>query len=359
MEAAGSAERKYYLDGLRILALLGMMVIHTAASQWDAVPVCRKTWQILNGYDSLVRLSVPVFVMISGSLFLPPERSLSIKKLYTKNTGRVLAAFFFWSFCYALYTFRVPLSLWLGSGISPGRETLAAFFRTVVLGHYHLWFLYLIAGLYAAAPLLRKIAGDPGLTRYFLGVSFLLGIVLFPFQRAFEGSAFFTVIQRVNPGFFSGFFFYFMLGFVLSRRRFSPGEKRILYILGIAGILFTAAGTAWLSLRAGRAVDLLYTYLIPSCALSAAAFFVLIRECFARFAPGPGAARILTGLSSLTFGMYLVHDFFNILLARAGITVFSFHPILSVPLMSLTVFTGSLVVSFALRRIPFLGKIIT
>lgn len=77
------------------------MVIHVAADNWNAADVRSFEWQVFNFYDSLVRFGVPVFVMISGALFLKPDKDIPVKKLYSKYIFRIVIAFVFWSFIYA------------------------------------------------------------------------------------------------------------------------------------------------------------------------------------------------------------------------------------------------------------------
>ena len=58
----------------------------------------------LQSYDALFRFGVPVFVMLSGAVFLPKERELNIKRLYTHNILRVAVSYVFWSALYGLMT---------------------------------------------------------------------------------------------------------------------------------------------------------------------------------------------------------------------------------------------------------------
>ncbi len=52
--------------------------------------------------------------MASGALLLPPERELTIKRLYIRNMARLLAALFFWAACYKLVFLALmdSLTLW-------------------------------------------------------------------------------------------------------------------------------------------------------------------------------------------------------------------------------------------------------
>ena len=62
-----------YLDLLRIIAIFGVVVLHVAAQNWVKEFTNVFNWNVYNVYDSLVRWTVPVFVMISGTLFLSKE----------------------------------------------------------------------------------------------------------------------------------------------------------------------------------------------------------------------------------------------------------------------------------------------
>lgn len=47
-------------------------------------------------WSALSHAAVPLFLMASGALLLDPTRELSLKKLYTKNFPRLLAAMLVW-----------------------------------------------------------------------------------------------------------------------------------------------------------------------------------------------------------------------------------------------------------------------
>ena len=84
--------RAYYLDVLRIIATLAVIMLHVSAQNWDTVDVHSFAWHVFNFFDSLVRWAVPVFIMISGAVFLDNDRPLSIQKLYRKNILRATPA---------------------------------------------------------------------------------------------------------------------------------------------------------------------------------------------------------------------------------------------------------------------------
>jgi surface polysaccharide O-acyltransferase-like enzyme len=97
--------RSYHLDILRIIAIFSVLLMHTAGhtSSFFQNSPQTFTYQFLSIFDTATRFAVPVFVMISGALFLDSNKVLSTKKLYRKNILRLVIAFFFWSLIYVLF----------------------------------------------------------------------------------------------------------------------------------------------------------------------------------------------------------------------------------------------------------------
>ena len=75
-----------YLDYLRLVAILGVIIIYVATSlNFYRQDYASLNWQILNFWDGLSRFCVPVFIMISGAIFLNPDFDLSWEKLFNLN----------------------------------------------------------------------------------------------------------------------------------------------------------------------------------------------------------------------------------------------------------------------------------
>lgn len=62
-------KRITYLDYLKVFATFAVIILHVVAQNWYITDVNSFGWKTLNVYSSMVRWAVPVFVMISGSLF--------------------------------------------------------------------------------------------------------------------------------------------------------------------------------------------------------------------------------------------------------------------------------------------------
>jgi surface polysaccharide O-acyltransferase-like enzyme len=289
--------------------------------------------------------------MISGSQLLNPEKDFSFKKLFMSNILRLITAFLFWSFLYATYNY-----VYRYGTLSP--EAIKSFIRAFVLGHYHLWFLYTLVGLYLIVPILRKIAEHKELMAYFIALSFvftfLVNVVVL---MTGEQTLISVVLSQVNFNFALGYAGYFVLGSYLFRFELSKRLRWLMYGLGIGSVLVTMVATSLLSTRQNMPIEAWYGYLLPTTLLSSVAIFLFFQSHVKSIQLTPNTQRHIVHVSKLSFGMYLVHDFVNIGLREVfNLTSLSFNPILSVPVLSALVFGISYAVATGLSKIPFVNR---
>ena len=200
--------RIVYFDLLRILATFAIIILHTASANWEKVDVTSYEWSMLNIYDSICRWAVPVFVMISGALMLNKQKS--IKNIYTKNVFRIICSFIFWSL---IYTIEKHCFL----------NNTDNIIKNFLIGNYHLWFLYMIAGLYILTPIITKITESEKTTKYFLFISIISTIVLpyiIEIITLFSTSKAEFIQNRINDlnlNMVIGYSLYYILGFYMNK----------------------------------------------------------------------------------------------------------------------------------------------
>lgn len=339
-----------YFDLLRVAAILAVVTVHLSAQHWADVEVSSRAWFAFNLYCSLGKWSVPVFVMISGALFL--GREVDIRTILRKNVLRIAAVFFFWSGAYALIDFIFR------------RDTLAGALTQLAKGHYHLWFLFMIAGLYLLVPLLQKFTCDDALARYFLLLSFVFTFLLPQLSLFFS---FFspqlclllrTVTMYTYLFFPLGFTVYFVGGYYLSRRIFTRTQELVLYIAGAAGLLFSVFASLVYSRSQGVASDLFYTYNSFNNLLASVAIFVFAKQHLSLPRLSKRDRTALRRLSKYSFGVFLVHPMVIELLQHCGIDTFFCNAFFSVPLLALPVFAVSLAISAVLNCIPLFRRFV-
>ena len=118
-------------------------MLHVSAAYVFKGVESRDFW-VGNLFDSASRAGVPLFVMISGALMLD-ENYVFAKEKWFRHILKLLCFFLFWSVAYAvLYPF-----------IKHEEINLLNAVRSILKGHYHLWFIPMIIGLYLMIPLLR------------------------------------------------------------------------------------------------------------------------------------------------------------------------------------------------------------
>lgn len=340
-------QRIAYLDALRVFSIFAMMFLHVAASDWSSEPVTSLNWQVFNIYDGLVRFCVPVFVMISGALFLNPNKKLDVKKLYKVNVMRIVTAFAFWSLTYALFTQLLLEDVAM-------KERMKIFFGDFFTGNYHMWFLFMIVGLYMILPFTKKIFEDKKITENFITLAFAFSLLV-PFaQRIVPFSYSVDITNDMHLDFFGGYTVFFIVGGYLSQYALSDKMKKMIYLLGMASVLFTIVATSIISVRKGEPIATLYEYLLPTTAFTAAAVFLFFKDCVSnmRFIQNPFIVRV----SNLSFGMYLVHVFFLIVFGGIGLRTTRFNPFLSVPVITVCVFACSFVAIVVFEKIPLAKK---
>ncbi|MCE5197311.1 MAG: acyltransferase family protein [Negativicutes bacterium] len=352
-------ERVIFADLLRITATFAVMLLHIAAGHWDTASVFSAEWHVMNFYNSAVRFCVPIFIMVSGMFFLDPERNLTYRKIYLKYILRIAVAFLFWSAAYA----ATPLILQWSRHLPIDRSMLKQAIISFLTGHYHLWFLYMIAGLYAVTPFLRKIVRhDQTMTQYFLLLSFLFASVV-PLITRRSGpplkSIFNTILSYADFKFVLGNVGYFVAGHYLAQYALSRRKRLFLYALGGFGFLATFLLTQFLSEQAGFGDLTFYQYNSPTVVLQSIAVFVFFQSVFLNRNYAPKLLPIISVLSSCSFGMYLVHPFILAFFSRMDIFSCLNNPFIAIPLLARLVFVCSFLVSWLLRRIPKISSYIT
>jgi len=349
--------RLAYADLLRVFATIAVIVLHLAGSQMGVVSVTSSAWRVFNLYDGLVRWCVPVFVMLSGMFMLDPHRSLPLSKLLFHNALRVLVSLVFWAGVYAV----------VGYVAAGGRFSWWGLWGAIVAAfrgdtHYHLWFLYMILGLYIVTPILRAFCRGASRSdfHYFFVVAFLFASLL-PTAFRFWPNATATLrlwYDRLDVQVVMGYVGYYVAGYYLKEYTISRLAEALIYVFGVVGAVVTVWGTAVLSRQAGGLVDTLYGYFAPNVVCFAVAVFVLFRYVLG-VSDERSRKQRLGGVARISFGIYLVHDLFIMILRSLGVTTLSFAPVVAVPLLSAVVFLCAFAVAWLFSRIPFVGHWLT
>lgn len=340
--------RVLYADVLRIIATFSVVFLHVAAGNWGNVALGTFEWNVYNFYDSIVRFGVPIFVMSSGMFLLNPKKNVNIKDIYCKYILRLVLAFISWSLLYAVYT-----------NISEYKTiNNEVFLKSFIFGHYHLWYLYMIVGLYMITPILRKITSDKNTLIYFLLLSVITTSIVPIIIKLFQLSDLDLFIKKFDLHFTIGYVGYYISGYFFSEYELKNNQRNIIYVLGVLGILSTYLLTNYISIKTGKADSTFYSYFSPNVVAVSIAIFVFFKYEVSKIKYNQTTIKIIDVLSDCTFRIYLVHDFFNMFISKAGINTLNYNSLLSVPAIAIVVFIGSLTVSFMIGKTPLLKRIL-
>lgn len=356
-----ASNRLIYIDILRIIASVAVVVIHVSAIGFDELQVNCLSWNICNIAESLSRFAVPVFVMISGCFFLDPDMSYSYRKV-AKKIFRLIIAFLFWSLIYSVEAVFTSKSESLGSA-------LYTFALNLFNGEYHLWFVFMIVGLYALSPILRKITAEKSITEYFLIITFVFTFCISFFEKVFNKlmgiNVFLSFISEIlteavsnfKLDFLSGYVFYFILGYYLNKYDLSKRKRKAIYLCGIISALIIIFGTYFLSFIQAEPIDSFYDYLGFPCCMVSVSIFLISKNVFSKIKLRETFVTGINSVSKLTFGIYLVHVLLIEILKNAfDISVNSFNAVVSVPVLSISIYLCSLFISYIISKIPFLNR---
>jgi surface polysaccharide O-acyltransferase-like enzyme len=362
-------ERIVFADLLRITAAAAVVLLHTAASRWYAVPVDTYAWQIMNIYDGLCRWSVPIFVMVSGIFQLrdtssPQVQPLSCKEeyriIFKTRILRLIYALVFWGIFYNGY--RLLIRHFINhEPVSFGE--IAAIPLKIVFGPawYHLWFIYVIMGLYLLTPLVRIFIAHAKKAhiKCFLILSGVIGSG-FPFINFIIAKI--PVIPHYKIYFpvseLSGYLGYYIAGYYFANNDIKKRTKSVFYFLAFISILITILGTSFLSITNKRREEFLYEYILPTTMFVSFGVFLLFKDLFGAKRFSQKQIRVLSGISGCALGIYLFHDLVLQIFYLRGLSSVSFNPLFSIPLISAAVFIISLTAVSLIKKIPILEKYI-
>ena len=371
MNNLNKKEHIVWLDVVRLVAMIMVIGVH-CIDPFYISPVLGqlpeyKSWAAI--YGSLLRPSVPLFVMMTGLLLLPVG-DMSIKDFYKKRIPRVFWPFLVWSVFYALFP-------WLLGVLGFSQDTLLMFFpysdeaaRSLSLGvsaeyvsqiplnfspiGVHMWYIYLLIGLYLYLPVFSAWVEKASrrAQRWFLAA---WAVTLFvPYYQEFVTGYLWGTCSWNAFGmlyYFAGFNGYLLLGHYLRHTDWSLGKTLAVGVPAFAiGYAVTFFGFRHMTSLPGvtpEQYELFLTYCSPNVVLMTIPLFMLCKKVSVR---SELVRKALANLTLCGFGVYMVHYALTgpaVAFARAAGVPISFQ----IPVASVLAFGFSWLAVLALRRV--------
>lgn len=342
-------ERQHFLDILRVMATCAVVLLHTVTGVMDNADMSLYPLEqkIFLAVRDLACWCVPVFLLISGYLFLNPGRELTFGQVIHKYCKRVLLALFLFGIPYALIEMAATEGSLRRSMI---RQSIVRVLRGESWSH--MWYLYLIFFLYLLTPAIRwGLKRLPKAAVYgILAVLFVCSSIL-PFFKALWGLSLWTL-----PG-DSIYLFYYLCGYLFACRE-KWGSKVFPMLSGLAVVL--AAGMT-ISRAAGFPVQMAYNYpfivLLALCLFGAGLARERNRETEGQQQTAKKNTVFWESATELCFAVYLIHPvFLNLAYKYFNVTPLSFFVGVSLPMFFLSTLLLSAACAWILWKIPLLRK---
>lgn len=340
--------REIRYDLLRIVAACMVVMLHVSASKWYTTPYNTIEWATMNLYDSFMRSAVPLFFMLSGAFILRKE--MTMRKLYGKKILTLLGVYIVWSVLYAIDTVGL-------TGF--GQVGLIGFLKTVSYSKYHLWFLPALMGAYVLQPILYAVVNfKKGKYVPYLVLCFLCFGVLKPTIVTFLGvhEIVYVVMGKISVELVS-YTGYMILGYYLANvKKVKLKAKTALLLFVIVSLIATVIGQLD-AIRKGDVSGILYGDFLLPVFLEAIFIFIFFQNVTIKKAISPKVRMLIQKVAPLTMSIYLFHPFVQEHLDLIfGFHSLAFNPVLSIPIVTLTIVLICIFVGFIMIKIPVVKR---
>lgn len=341
-------QRNFQLDLLRVLACY--LVIQQHSSEFfyigDGGSVVKGDNTFYIGIiTSIARISVPLFVMISGYLLLPMKGNIS--DFFKKRFTRVLYPFIAWCILYAFYYI-----FYRGDTLGQAFVNIAHIPVNFGVEIGHLWYIYMLIGLYLLIPVLSPWLSSCS-KKVLQAYLTLWGLTTFiPYIHIVYPDLLGECFWNPTPAFyyFNGFIGYLVLGYYIKRH----GALSTPYALSASVIGYAVTAGIFCSKIETSAIvselELSWGFCTVNIAMLAYGVFSIFMNISAK---GEGRlGYLIQDISINSYGIYLAHIMILNIVFKALSPLFD-TTLVSVPVIAVCTFLCVYIVIKILSKIPY------
>ncbi|HDX5341544.1 TPA: acyltransferase family protein [Citrobacter sedlakii] len=320
-----------WISFIRFVAIIFVVLLHSSAFYFNNFQVGSYGWLIGDIGNAFTRWAVPVFVMISGALLL--GREYNLKDFYARRLIKILIPLIAWSIFYTVISFYQ----------SKGELTIQEALKNFASGRpfYHMWFLYMMLGLYAITPIINVVVQGSSKKelKYIIVIMFLLSIINITdryINNKDEAIWLFWFLQYI-PYFISGYYF----------SKCTNHNRFILLTLISLSIIATIFFSNVFALQ--NKTQFFFEPLSPFIIVYSLSLFVLVKNT---------TLYLNRDISDLSLGVYLIHPFFLLVFFKL-FKVFSVnHPLMGLVTSWIVCSAMSFLAVFIISRIKHIKRIV-
>lgn len=261
--------RKKYIDYLRVVSMLAVVMIHvctTAMTDFtDGIGTMKGV--LFYGVRNVLHFAVPIFFMITGALLLDPKKDISLRKLLKSYILKYLCVIL--TFCWAYSLIEIIFN---NHDLKP--IYFLQSFLDMLQGKTwaHMWYMYSLLGIMLVLPILRWVAKMAD-EQHILYLIIVLGLFLsiLPFIRDMTGFNLGITFPISSES-----FLFLLLGYWVDQKKIWINK----YLCGtiIFGSIILLSATAWYQIIKEARSEYIASYSSPFIILYSIAIFTLFRK---------------------------------------------------------------------------------
>jgi surface polysaccharide O-acyltransferase-like enzyme len=342
-------------DIIRVLAILGVVIIHTANAVYGRPDFFGGiSWWLAIVLNSASRASIPLFIMLSGYLLL--SKNETFEKSFKRTITRLVTPLVFWFLIFVIWNGGNPTFMNVN-------ETLI--YRLLSVNVFALYFFIILIGLYFVAPIIRGYLHnvDHKSQRNFAIFAVIAGCAMYFFEYIYNQCSPANSLTYFLP--YTGLF---VTGYIIGNASEKIRKVNVITSIYITSLLITIVGAYFYYMLSFQGNNLLsargclsfYTdsFLSINVVGMALAAFALLMHCnFKRLATLPLVKKLFYSIARTSMGIYIIHLLLlDILDSRLRL----FDPIapawLYIVIKLFVIFSLSYIITLVLMKIPLIKR---
>ena len=297
-DISNSNSKTMYLNYLRVFAMFSVILIHvfvTARTDFNNQLFSNRV--VTEVFSQILHFGVPIFFMITGTLFLNKNKEISIEILYKKYIFKYIMGIvvFGWAFS--------AMEIFFSEGLSI--SILTKGFLNMIEGKSweHMWYLYSLVGVLIFLPILKCIINndkEDKLTNYILVILIITASLIPIFENLTNVRI--GIVFTIN----SEYIAYMILGYKMSKEPRDNNKNYCIMmlfaviILMVTNILFSFYHLEWMKIFGN--------YSSPIIGLLSLSIFKIFKNNIEN-GKNKKIDNAINKLSELSYGVYIVHMF--------------------------------------------------
>ena len=326
-------EREIAFDIARTIAMIMVIMIHVSNVYSRSFGIIgKKSFIISLIINTVCRVSVPIFLMISGTLLL--DRKFQLTK-YCKRIVKYILLIVVWDSIYLIWEY-----FYLGTTYNQLHKLLFGPLRA------HLWFLYTILIIYIVQPILKIIMNK---SNTLIKIILLLTWIFFSTVSMLNHTLaqYFTIFSYI--GFFILGKYLYDFAKTKNIKKYNIPLALLMIVLFTISIILNYQS----SLKYNMFYNMYFAYRTPFIMFSSLAFFLLLVGNFHK----SKGNKVIRQCSDLSLGVYLIHGIFLDITVKKYI--YQLIPsILGIPIFTFIIIVESLISVYILKKIIIIKELL-